>query len=235
MQIISVLAPNCLKILHSQISQNSIISLTKSVIIWACKLLNIQDVVFLLFTPHLIQLPLFISMSQEETKPRMSTLVLDEPVTLHDQVSAVSFLLLHKVIMNNPCLWTTAATFFRHKAKTEKTSNACTKFVLSEPSVKECSWRENWCWLVVEATENSFMRFGVHSRGAEDSRFLGFHNVWPAKFTHPPWKQWNLFTSQHCVTFYKTWIFRYSFVIYNVVAMPSIYKYIKCQMYYRTK
>jgi len=43
MQIIPILAPNCLKILHSQISWNSIISLNKSVIIWAWKLLNIQD------------------------------------------------------------------------------------------------------------------------------------------------------------------------------------------------
>jgi hypothetical protein len=45
----------------------------------------------------------------------MSTLILDEPVTLYDQVSAVSFLLLHKVIITNP---TTAATFFRQKLKT---------------------------------------------------------------------------------------------------------------------
>ena len=102
------------------------------------------------------------------------------------------------------------------------------KFVLSELSVKECSSRENWCWLVAEVTEtHSFMRSGVHRRGAEDSSLLGFHNIWPGKFIHPPWKQWNLFTSQHCVTFYKVWIFRYSFVIYSVVTMPSIYKYIK--------
>lgn len=117
MQIISVLAPNCLKILHSQISWNPIISLTKSVIIWARKLLNIQYFVLLLFTPHLIQLPLFTSGSQEEPKSEMSTLFLDEPLTLYDQVSADSFLLLCKVIITNPCLWTTAATFFRQKLK----------------------------------------------------------------------------------------------------------------------
>lgn len=208
MQIISVLAPNCLKILHLQISWNSIISLNKSVIIWACKLLNIQDCSSTFHpTSHTIT-TIYITVTWGA---KVTDVNINSGWTSHPVWPIVSSFISAAMQSDNhyPKFVNYCSYILRYKAKTENTSNACTKFALSEPSVKECSWRENWCWLVAEVTEtHSFMRSGVHSRGAEDSSLLGFHNVRPGKFTHPPWKHWNLFTSQHGVTFYRAWIFR---------------------------